>query len=241
VCLRNPLSVDGLAAFLSMETEDVREALRYLHSVVVVPDDAQGPVYKKSPVRFFHPSFPDFLQDKGRCTDEMFLVDVQAHEDFMAWRCMNINGQTFSTKFEPLLSYTLKYWHTHFRSGTGRDVRDEFVKGSTWSIGDGIPKAASSDWATSADDGGRYLFWLYGKVAIGQTAIATTIVNWAREEKGILGGSFFFSWYPEELRDPGLVFPALASQLAQFDSKYKCALYDVLQKDKDSVSANLQS
>ncbi len=76
VRLREPLSVSNLAAFLDMKLEDIQSALGDLHSVVLVPDDREDRV----PVRFFHKSFPDFIQDKSRCMDERFLVDVDVHE-----------------------------------------------------------------------------------------------------------------------------------------------------------------
>ncbi len=60
VCLRNPLSVNDLAVFLSMLKDDVRNTLRYLHSVVVVPDDDES-----LPVRFFHQSFPTSSKTKS--------------------------------------------------------------------------------------------------------------------------------------------------------------------------------
>ncbi len=34
------------------------------------------------------PTFQDFLQDRERCTDESLFIDVPAHEQFMALRCM---------------------------------------------------------------------------------------------------------------------------------------------------------
>ncbi len=80
-----------------------------------------------------------------------------------------------------------------------------------------------------------------GLAGIGKSTIATTIAKWAREEKGILGGSFFFARDVKELSDPALVFSTLAFQLAQFDPHYKRALYDVLQEDKLVTSAILET
>ncbi len=75
--LRDPLSLGDLAIFLSMTVDDIRKALHHLHSVLLIPDDPS------ESVRFFHKSFPDFIRDRSRCTDERFLVEVRAHEDFM--------------------------------------------------------------------------------------------------------------------------------------------------------------
>ncbi len=100
------------------------------------------------------------------------------------------------------------------------------------------------DWASSEDDAQKHIFWLNGLAGIGKSTIATTIAKWAQAkeapEKRILGGSFFFSRDAKELSDPCLVFPTLASQLSQFDSRYKRALYDVLRADNDVASSKLQ-
>lgn len=258
LCLRKPLKIDELVIFLFMTKDEVLRALRFLHSVVVVPDDV------KEPVRFFHQSFPDFLRDKPRCTDGKFFVNDHAHEDFMASRCMDENGRTYlQSKLYEVKVYSFEYWASHFRSGSGRDCRDEFEKSSIWATGDGVEEAAVLEWMkaqrteegfcfdetqeivvksiqnwfTGEDDGGRHVFWLYGEA---DQQIATTIVTRARE-KAFLGGSFFYGFRAVEFYNHCSVFPVLASQLAQLDSQYRRALYDVLKEDNDALSASLQS
>lgn len=143
-------------------------------------------------VRFFHPSFPDFVTDKERCTDERFLVDIPFHEDFMASQCMNMNRETHLTtgnpEFSGIIWYTVQRWSSHFRSGTGRDLHDEFQEGSIWFTDGGGTEGAMPDsqtaeetavkscfgetregvlkmiaeWATGADDGEKHIFGRMG-------------------------------------------------------------------------------
>jgi len=131
VCLRNPLTLFSLAEFLSMTVDDIRNSLHYLHSVVVVPETPG------EPVRFFHPSFPDFIADYKRCTDERFLLRVVAHEYFMALRCMKVirdwdtgtddESQSCSLSIGDTDTswYASEYWPSHLRSGTYNDFRGD--------------------------------------------------------------------------------------------------------------------
>ncbi len=128
ICLREPLSISDLAAFLSTTSDGIRKALYDLHSVVLVPDD------HTESVRFFHQSFPDFIKSKKRCADKRFFVDVPTHEDFMASRCMDANGSTYV--FDRSLAmtfYTADYWSSHIQSGTCHDLFEdsESEKGPT--------------------------------------------------------------------------------------------------------------
>ncbi len=52
---------------------------------------------------------------------------------------------------------------------------------------------AIQNWATSEDEGQEHIFCLNGLAGTGKSTIATTIAKWARDEEGILGGSFFFA------------------------------------------------
>lgn len=97
------------------------------------------------------------------------------------------------------------------------------------------------DWATGTNDARKHIFLLNGLAGIGKSTIAMTIAKWARAQADILGASFFFSRADHQLSSPRLVFSMLASQLAQFDERYKRALYDVLRADNGIGSANLQS
>ncbi|KJA14825.1 hypothetical protein HYPSUDRAFT_80696 [Hypholoma sublateritium FD-334 SS-4] len=71
------------------------------------------------------------------------------------------------------------------------------------------------------------VFWLNGLAGIGKSTIAMTLSKNAHELE-LLGGSFFFSRGDKASSDPGLVFPTLAFQLAQYDSDFKQTLGNVL-------------
>ncbi|KAF9505219.1 hypothetical protein BS47DRAFT_1374330 [Hydnum rufescens UP504] len=74
------------------------------------------------------------------------------------------------------------------------------------------------------------VYWLNGLAGIGKSTIAKTVAERA-QEKGMLGATFFFSRSDKPLRDPGLVLPTLAFQLAQSDSMLMEAIVDALKQD----------
>jgi len=62
--LHNPLSIEGLSGLLRQHTSYIRNTVRPLHSLLLVPDGAEDPI------RTFHKSLPDFLTDPERCKDK---------------------------------------------------------------------------------------------------------------------------------------------------------------------------
>jgi NACHT domain len=82
VMLQDPLTSGSLESLLQLEPGTVRRCLRRLHSVLLVPDA------EDSPIRVFHPSFPDFLMSPQRCTNERFFVsEAQGHAS-LAVHCL---------------------------------------------------------------------------------------------------------------------------------------------------------
>ncbi|KAF9508538.1 hypothetical protein BS47DRAFT_1488334 [Hydnum rufescens UP504] len=69
-------------------------------------------------------------------------------------------------------------------------------------------------WLESPNGERPPVYWLNGLAGIGKSTIAKTVADQA-QEKGMLGATFFFSRSDKPLRDPGLVLPTLAFQLAQ--------------------------
>jgi hypothetical protein len=80
----NPLSRNALSTILGLSTSLVSTTLRHLHSVILVPAD------ETKEIRIFHKSFPDFLQDGGRCTDHRFHITAPAYHGDMALRCLKL-------------------------------------------------------------------------------------------------------------------------------------------------------
>lgn len=80
----NPLTRDGLAQLLNINSAVISATLRHLHSVLLVP--AEG----SKEIRVFHKSFPDFLQDPDRCADPRFYVDSPTRHREMALSCLEL-------------------------------------------------------------------------------------------------------------------------------------------------------
>ena len=79
-----PLSRRELSRILHIPMPTIRTTLRHLHSVVLVPDD------ETKEIRVFHKSFPDFLQDKERCTDRRFRIDPAVHHGDIVLSCLKL-------------------------------------------------------------------------------------------------------------------------------------------------------
>lgn len=94
------------------------------------------------------------------------------------------------------------------------------------------------DWIINPDS--ERLFWLNGLGGIGKTVIAYTIAKLAHY-LGILGASFLFSRRGEaELRNPALVFPTIAYQLALLDPTFSEHITEVLKSDPQAPTASLE-
>jgi hypothetical protein len=81
-----PVHVDALAMLSGQKLTDVRIVLRYLMSLLLVDGDEE-------PVRIFHPSFPDFMMDAGRCTIDSLRVVPSVDHGVLAVRCLGILNQ----------------------------------------------------------------------------------------------------------------------------------------------------
>ena len=78
----NPLSARALSDLLGMP--NIYTTLHTLHSLVLVPEDPEGPICT------FHKSFPDFLTDPNRCKDEKFLVKPLIHHGEILLSCLRL-------------------------------------------------------------------------------------------------------------------------------------------------------
>ena len=79
VCLQKPLSVDGIASLLKLETRDVQVALSTFQSVIHAPDIGH--------VNIFHASFREFIGDQERCPDN--CVDYTGHQ-MLTIKCLQV-------------------------------------------------------------------------------------------------------------------------------------------------------
>ena len=69
----NPLSIKGLSELLGCGIQYIRNTIRSLHSLLLIPESTEHPIH------IFHKSFPDFLLDPVRCQDKWFLVEPASH------------------------------------------------------------------------------------------------------------------------------------------------------------------
>jgi hypothetical protein len=128
VLLQEPMDAPALAS-LAGETKRAGAILPRLSAVLLVDESA--------PVRLFHPSFPDFITDEGRCSDKRFLIKrVEGHLR-LAIRCLEIMNSNLRENIcdledpslpnnevadlelrlehaaSPELRYACKFWHVH--------------------------------------------------------------------------------------------------------------------------------
>ena len=78
----NPLSLRALSDLLRVS--GIPTTLRSLHSLLLVPAS------KDSPIQIFHKSFPDFLTDPDRCTDQQFFIDPSIHHREIVLSCLSV-------------------------------------------------------------------------------------------------------------------------------------------------------
>ena len=80
----NPLSRAQIAEILGIKASLISTALRHLHSVLLIPNEGS------KDIRIFHKSFPDFLQDPGRCSDSNFFINPDVHHGDIALGCLEL-------------------------------------------------------------------------------------------------------------------------------------------------------
>jgi hypothetical protein len=78
------LPVVTLANLLQIRPELVNLRVRHLQSVLNIPHNLDDPI------RLLHPSFRDFLLDKGRCSDLDFWVDERQAHRKLADNCIQL-------------------------------------------------------------------------------------------------------------------------------------------------------
>ena len=130
VLAANPLSPSSIAALLDIDLNGVSLRLSSVHSLLILRDD-------DSPVRPFHKSFPDFIVDPIRCTNERFIVSPPDHHSELLVGCLKVMNQMLEKNMcklpdavinseiadlrerteryiNPALRYACTSWHKHF-------------------------------------------------------------------------------------------------------------------------------
>jgi len=101
----HPLSVKTLSDLLGNcgTPSGIRNALRTLHSLLLVPHNIEDPV------RIFHKSFPDFLTDPKRCTDNQFFINPLIHHREMLLSCLKLMQERLRENICGLDNYAVLY------------------------------------------------------------------------------------------------------------------------------------
>ena len=82
----NPLSPSTIATLLGFDTESTSLRLSSVHSLLLLQTDDH-------PVRSFHKSFPDFITDPARCTNERFHIHPPDHHSKLLIGCLELMGR----------------------------------------------------------------------------------------------------------------------------------------------------
>ena len=139
----NPLSQDGLAQLLNIDSAVIYTRLQHLHSVILVPAG------RSKEIRVFHKSFPDFLQDRGRCPDHRFHIDSPTRHGDMVLSCLDLveklgvnpcglppfvmnqdvpnRPQLLRDKLGSGLRYACRYWSTHLLSSSSSEKHSKWL------------------------------------------------------------------------------------------------------------------
>ena len=129
VLASNPLSPFSISILLGLDTEDVTPLLLSVQSLLTLHDDIN------QPVRPFHKSFPDFITDSTRCTNQRFYIPPHHHLELVV-SCLKLMNQILEKNMCHLpdavknsevddlperteryinhaLQYACKSWHKH--------------------------------------------------------------------------------------------------------------------------------
>lgn len=96
-----------------------------------------------------------------------------------------------------------------------------------------------TEWADGSDDEYKFIYWLNGIAGTGKSTVARTIAR-IFHEKGILGGSFFFSKGGGDISHANLLFTTLASQLASRVPSAKRYICEAIMDNKDIALHSLR-
>lgn len=81
----NPLSSRSLSELLQLPSSNiVKTRLGGLHSLLMIPPSSSDLI------RIYHKSFPDFLSDSRRCSNEQFYIDPNAYHAKLAIACLDL-------------------------------------------------------------------------------------------------------------------------------------------------------
>ena len=134
VLAANPISSSSIAVLLDLDADrDVFPLLSSAQSLLILHDI-------NCPVRPFHKSFPEFIIDPDRCTNQRFYVSPPHHHSRLLISCLNLMSRSLEKNMcklpdgvansdisdlkerieryiDPALRYACRSWHTHLVGG----------------------------------------------------------------------------------------------------------------------------
>ena len=131
VLAANPLSPSAIATLLGFDAEDVPLFLSSVNSLLIFQAGVDDPQ-----VRPFHKSFPDFITDPIRCTNQRFLISPSDHHLKLLIGCLDLMNRALEKNMcklpdgvvnsdvsdmkerteryvDPALRYACVSWHAH--------------------------------------------------------------------------------------------------------------------------------
>ena len=132
----NPLAPSAIATLVELGKREVMDLLRLIQSLLKLPEDPDFPVLP------FHKSFPDFITDPLRCSNERFHISHRTGHLKLALDCLRLMNDglernllslpdyALNLEVEDLevrtkgrisvaLEYACKSWHTHLTEVRG--------------------------------------------------------------------------------------------------------------------------
>ena len=175
VCAMNPLSPSTIAMLLGFDTEDVFPLLLSAHSLLILQDDIDHPVQP------FHKSFPDFITDPARCTNQRFCISPPSLHMELLIGCLKLMNRSLERNMckipdavansevdnlqdrirqhlNPALQYACKSWHKHL-------------------VGTAIPYTLDITSVLHQFLEGKFLFWLEVLSVLGATREAVDALD----------------------------------------------------------------
>ena len=141
----NPLPVTAFSHLLG--GSNISTALRSLHSLLIIPTSKLDP----TPIHVLHKSFPDFLTDPHRCTNNKFFIDPSIHHREITLSCLRLMKERLKRNicqlndFTPLsevedlpaqktvcigdvLEYACCFWASHLAKAASSSSDEEVFK-----------------------------------------------------------------------------------------------------------------
>ena len=146
VLLQHPLPIRSLASLLHIDTNDVKGALVRLQSIIYLsgPEETQLP-------RIYHKSFPDFITNAKRCSNNRFHVSIGIQHGRIARNCFRVMDEQLRANICDLkfpnnyldndeiqhlvdgrisseLQYACLHWATHLHGADKDDKHSALLK-----------------------------------------------------------------------------------------------------------------